>query len=130
MKMFDGVVAYYRHPRYVIVMQKSILFCGCLTFSVLRHSRFPPVRIRDRDRPLGGGKSSSGEEILLLVGGLTLGEAERDDFSQPNVMCYYPKTRRWSTRANWPERRLRGFSVSRFYNDVIVSGMETTAIHS
>nr|XP_039254785.1 kelch-like protein 30 [Styela clava] len=74
------------------------------------------------DRCLGGENQGCMQEVLLLIGGLTLGEAERGDFSQPNVMCYVPRTRAWEIRANWPERKLRGFSVSRFHNNVIVTG--------
>ena len=62
-------------------------------------------------------------EAILLIGGLTLGEAERGDISQPNVMCYHPIERLWRHRAPWPERGLRGFSVSKFINNVVVTGV-------
>ena len=67
-------------------------------------------------------RPSFSNEALLLIGGLTLGEAERGDISQPNCMCYHPIKRTWRQRAAWPERGLRGFSVSKFENNVIVSG--------
>ena len=64
----------------------------------------------------------SAHRALLLVGGLNLAEAERGDTSKPNVVCYLPDRRVWTTRKSWPERGLRGFSVSKFNSDVIVTG--------
>ena len=61
-------------------------------------------------------------QALLLIGGLTLGEAERGDTSQPNVMSYHPLDHSWRQRASWPERGLRGFSVTKLDDNVVVSG--------
>ena len=59
---------------------------------------------------------------LLIVGGLSLGEAERGDISQPNVMCYSMRDKRWTPKCPWPERGLRGFSVNTCESGLIVAG--------
>nr|CAB3259950.1 kelch-like protein 21 [Phallusia mammillata] len=67
-------------------------------------------------------------QALILIGGLSLGEAERGDTTQPNVMCYHPMERAWKKRAWWPERGLRGFSVTNFNNGVAVTGGCSTTV--
>lgn len=62
------------------------------------------------------------EKGIILIGGLSLGEAEHGDISQPNCVCYIQRKGNWVTKSNWPERGLRGFSVSKYNSDVIVTG--------
>ena len=69
-------------------------------------------------------------QAILLVGGLTLGEAERGDTTQPNVMCYHPMQRVWKNRSSWPERGLRGFSVAKYDGGVAVTGNTSKVICS
>jgi len=66
------------------------------------------------------------EKGIILIGGLSLGEAEHGDISQPNCVCYIQRKGNWVTKSNWPERGLRGFSVSKYNSDVIVTGGSST----
>lgn len=79
-------------------------------------------KFREKSASLGRLHKGSPGECLMLIGGLTLGEAEHGDTSQPNVMSYNPRTKRWTIRCSWNERGLRGFSVTKFQNGVIVTG--------
>ena len=93
--------------------QESALFKENKRQKNTQHSLSTSTLQRHRSKPY---------QALLLVGGLSLGEAERGDTTQANVMYYHPITRKWRSKAAWPERGLRGFSVTRLNENVIVSG--------